>query len=144
MAILLIEDAQRLLDDNISPWVGELGMRVEQVDADLVRVRMPFSQKLVHSGGVICGQALMGIADAAMLVAIANEAPGMTARATVSLNISFLRPAAETDVIADIRILKSGRTLAFGDIALYGADADQKLAQVTVTYVVGQKDGGGR
>ena len=143
MATLSIEEAQRILDDNISPWVGELDMRVEQVDADVVRVRMPYNQRLVHSGGVICGQALMGIADAAMLVAIANAAPGMTARATVSLNISFLRPAAETDVIADIRILKSGRTLAFGDVTLYGADPGKPLAQLSVTYVVGQKDGGG-
>lgn len=136
-----VEQAQQILDDNVAPWVRGLNMTVETVSEGAVAIRLPYDRRLDHSGGFVCGQALMAIADASMLVAIANESADLAPRATVSLNISFMRPAAETDVIADVRILKSGRTLAFGDITLYGKDLSRPLARVAVTYAVGARAG---
>src|SRR6516164_1099327 len=75
-----IEEARRVLGEVLAPWVRELNLSVERLDhtppAGAVAdwqpgaiLRMPFSERLCRSGGVICGQALMAFADTAMVIA---------------------------------------------------------------------------
>lgn len=136
MSALSIEDAQGIIDQRMSPWVQELGTLVEEIGDGMVRLRMPYNEKLVHAGGIICGQALMALADTAIVVAIADDVGRWRGMGTVSLNINFMRPAGTNDVIAIVRIPKSGRSLVFGDITLYGDDPEKPLAQATATYAL--------
>ena len=130
---------QALLDgDTFSAWVKALALRV--VDAPALgelRLAMPVTPALVHSGGVVCGQALMAAADTAMVLAIAHHLGGLQPMTTVQLQTSFLRPLAGNgpSVQLTARVLRGGRRLVFGEILLHDS-AERLAAHATTTYAL--------
>jgi hypothetical protein len=75
-----IDEAKRMLGDVFAPWVQDLNLSIEQFEftpppgnaADWqpgAILRMPFSERLCRTGGIVCGQALMAFADTAMVLA---------------------------------------------------------------------------
>lgn len=129
-------DAQAILAANFAPWVLELGLRVEDVGASSVRVRLPHSERLVRVGGTICGQALMTFADTVMVLAISAASGGFRPMTTVGQTISFLKPVSQADAIADARVLRLGKTLAFGEVAIRADGREELVAHVTTTYAI--------
>jgi hypothetical protein len=82
-----IEEARRVLGDVIAPWVQDLGLSIDSIECAPppgaasdwqpgAMLRMAFSERLCRSGGIVCGQALMALADTSMVIAImtANRA----------------------------------------------------------------------
>ena len=136
MAGLSAQAAQQILQDNFAPWVRDLGLRVEAADAERAVVRMPYSERLVRIGGTICGQALMSAADTAMVIALAGAFGEFRPVTTVSQNVSFMRPISGTDVLVEARIIRLGKTLAFGEILLRADGEDRPAAHATTTYAI--------
>lgn len=134
--MLTVEQANRILDQNFAAWVLELRLAVESVDTMSARLRLPFSERLVRVGGTICGQALMSFADTAMVIAISAASGGFRPMTTVGQTISFMRPVANADVVAEAKVLRLGKTLAFGEIDLRAGDRDDLAAHVTTTYAI--------
>jgi uncharacterized protein (TIGR00369 family) len=116
--------------------VLDLRLAVESVDRMSARLRVPFSERLVRVGGTICGQALMSFADTAMVIAVSAASGGFRPMTTVGQTISFMRPIANADVIAEAKVLRLGKTLAFGEIDLRAGDRDDLAAHVTTTYAI--------
>ena len=134
--MLTVEQANTILDRNFAAWVLELRPAVEAVEKASARLRVPFSDRLVRVGGTICGQALMALADTAMVIAVSAASGGFRPMTTVGQTISFMRPIANADVIAEARVLRLGKTLAFGEIDLRAGDRDDLAAHVTTTYAI--------
>lgn len=133
---LSVAAAQSILAENFAPWVLDLALRVEEVGADRALLRLPFSERLVRVGGTLCGQALMSAADTAMVIALSGAFGGFRPVTTVSQNLSFMRPVAGVDLMVEARVLRLGRTLAFGEVLLR-ADGDARLAgHATTTYAI--------
>ena len=128
--------AQAILAQNFAPWVQALGLTVETVAADAATLRLPFDPRLVRIGGTVCGQALMTAADTAMVIACSAALGGFRPMATVGQTISFLRPVANDDVLVEARVLRLGRTLAFGEVALRAAGSGALAAHATTTYAL--------
>ncbi len=128
--------AQAILAENFAPWVQALGLTVETVAADAATLRLPFDPRLVRIGGTVCGQALMTAADTAMVIACSAALGGFRPMATVGQTISFLRPVANDDVLVEARVLRLGRTLAFGEVALRAAGSGALAAHATTTYAL--------
>jgi uncharacterized protein (TIGR00369 family) len=127
--------AQAILRDNFAPWVQALRLSVESVGADEATLRLPFDPQLVRVGGTICGQALMTAADTAMVIAISAALGGFRPMATVGQTITFMRPIAGADVLVTARVLRLGRTMAFGEIGMRAADGPL-AAHATTTYAL--------
>lgn len=136
MAELTKGDAQAILVANFAAWVLDLGLRVESVSAGTAVLRMPYSERLVRVGGTICGQALMSAADTAMVIALSGTFGGFKPVTTVSQNVTFMRPIAEQDVLVEARVIRAGKTLAFGEITLRGAKDERPAAHATTTYAI--------
>ena len=136
MAELTVRAAQAILADNFASWVLDLGLSVESVSDGTAVLRMPWSGRLVRVGGTVCGQALMSAADTAMVIALSGSFGGFKPVTTVSQNISFMRPIAEQDVLADARVIRLGKTLAFGEITMRGAKDARVAAHATTTYAI--------
>jgi uncharacterized protein (TIGR00369 family) len=134
--MLTVEEANRILAQNFAPWVLELRPVVESVDRISARLRVPYSEGLVRVGATICGQALMTVADTAMVIAISAVSGGFRPMTTVGQTISFMRPIANADVVAEAKVLRLGKTLAFGEIELRAGDRDDLAAHVTTTYAI--------
>ena len=129
-----LEDLQALLDRLFAPWVNALRMKVTDVHPDGLTLRLPVKAHTVHSGGVLCGQAMMAAADTAMVLAISSKLGGFQPMTTVQMQTSFLRPipAAAEAVWLRATVLKAGRQLVFGQIDLVLANGSL-AAQATST-----------
>ncbi len=136
MAELTIPAAQAILADKFAAWVLDLGLAVESVSEGAAVLRMPWSGRLVRVGGTVCGQALMSAADSAMVIALSGSFGGFKPVTTVSQNVTFMRPIAEQDVLVDARVIRLGKTLAFGEITLRGAKDARVAAHATTTYAI--------
>jgi uncharacterized protein (TIGR00369 family) len=129
-------DAQGILSANFAPWVPDLRLRVEAGGENSVRVRMPHSERLVRIGGTICGQALMAFADTVTVLAISAASGGFRPMTTVGQTISFMKPVSGADALAEARVLRLGKTLAFAEVAVRADGRDEIVAHVTTTYAI--------
>src|ERR1700692_628629 len=142
-----IEEARRVLGDVFAPWVQDLGLSVERIEcaappgaaADWqpgAILRMAFSERLCRNGGIVCGQALMALADTAMVIAILAANRGFRPMTTVDQTTHFMRAATSSDVLADARVVRLGRTMSFGRVNLLN-DADNKpVAMVSSAFAM--------
>ena len=131
-----IAESDSLMRKGFAPWIQELGIKFEQVDADVVRVRVPNSPRLHRAGDMVCGQAMMAVADTIMVFAIAAQLDVFRNMTTVNQTTSFLRPATDGDMMAEARVIKSGRQLVYGDVNIYTTTPDKPVAHVTVTCML--------
>jgi uncharacterized protein (TIGR00369 family) len=142
-----IEEARRVLGDVFAPWVQELGLSIEEIDyvppagsaADWqpgAVLRMAFSERLCRHGGVVCGQALMALADTSMVIAILAANRGYRPMTTVDQTTHFMRAAAACDVLADARVVRLGRTMSFGRVTLLNAADNKPVAMVSSAFAM--------
>ena len=131
---MTINELQALHAEIFSAWVRELDLEVRAATEDGVTLALPVHPRHVHAGGVVCGQTLMAAADTALVLAISHKLGGFRPQTTVQLQTSFLRPVGKDvpAVTVVARILKSGRSLVFGEVTLQLPDG-QLAAHATST-----------
>lgn len=130
------ETLQGALPEYFAPWVQALGLRVEAFDADSVTLRLPQNAQLSRVGGMLCGQAMMAAADTAMVLALVNQWGAFRPCTTVQMNTSFLKPLSGQDALVQARIVRAGKTLAFGEIDIRGAEDGKSACRATTTYAL--------
>jgi uncharacterized protein (TIGR00369 family) len=128
--------ATDLLNTVFARWVQDLDLTVESVSADAAVLRMKFSDKFCRDNGVICGQALMSLADTAMVFAVSGAVGAYIPMTTVDQSIHFLRPAAKADVLAEARIVRAGKTMAFGSVTLKVDGDERPVAMAQTAYAL--------
>src|ERR1051325_10837130 len=89
------------------------------------RVRRMFNEKSLRPGGTISGPTMMGLTDFAMYVAVLASIGPVPLAVTTSLNINFLRKPAQKDLIAEAKLIKLGKRLAVGDVAIFSEGGDE-------------------
>ena len=127
---------QAALAEYFAPWVQELGLGVESFDAGSVTLRLPQDARLSRVGGMLCGQAMMAAADTAMALALVNHFGEFKPCTTVQMNASFLKPLSNQDALVQARVLRAGKSLAFGEIDIRGADDGKSVCRASVTYAL--------
>lgn len=128
--------AEQVLKSSFAEWIQELDLSFEAIEPERLCMRLPFHERLVRSGGIVCGQALMAAADTAMVFAIANALGEFRPMTTVSQSTSFMRAATEGDIILEVEILKLGRKIVFGEVTMYADGEDEPLAHAACTYAL--------
>ena len=137
MPAISVEEAEELLRRNFAPWVLQLHLVVRATTAESATLVMPFDEKLHRAGGVVSGQALMALADTAMVVALCSALGAFRPVFTVDITTTFMRPATNTDVVAEAVVLRLGRTMGFGQARLLtDARERQLVANVTGSYSI--------
>ncbi|WP_407188955.1 PaaI family thioesterase [Bradyrhizobium centrosematis] len=141
-----LADARRILGEVFAPWVQDLDLAVERIEhappADVpdwqpaALLRMPFSERLCRNGGVVCGQALMALADTAMVIAILTANRGYRPMTTVDQTTHFMRAVSSSDVLADARVVRLGRTMSFGRVTLLSASDNKPIAMVSSAFAM--------
>ena len=140
-----ITEARRILGEVFAPWVQDLNLSVETFefdppgDADWqpgAILRLPFSERICRHGGVVSGQALMAFADTTMVIANLAANRGYRQMTTVDQTTHFMRAAAGSDVLADARIVRLGRTMSFGRVTLSSAGDGKPVAMVSSAFAM--------
>ena len=86
------------------------------------------------SGGVFSGPMVMGLADTTMYgCALAAQGPDAIP-VMATFNITFLRPARATDLIAEARIVRRGGRLYYLECWLTSDGEPEPCAHITSTY----------
>ena len=141
-----IEEARRVLREVFAPWVQDLNLSLERIDYDPPAdaadwqpgaiLRMPFSERLCRNGGIISGQALMAFADTAMVIANLAANRGYRPMTTVDQTTHFMRAATASDVLADARVVRMGRTMSFGRVTLSSVGDNKPVAMVSSAFAM--------
>jgi acyl-coenzyme A thioesterase PaaI-like protein len=109
-------------------------LRVEDIAPMSATVRLIHHPKHLRPGGTISGPTMFGVCDAALFVAILGEIGPVAHAVTTSASINFLRKPAPADLIARTRLIKLGKRLAVGEVALYSEGESEMVAHATATY----------
>jgi acyl-coenzyme A thioesterase PaaI-like protein len=125
------------------PAVDQHGEIVERVTEREVRIRVPFKREYVgrdawgtDGAPVFSGPMVMGLADSAMYACVHAAVGRDCVPVVVTLTVSFLRPARAVDLIAEARIVRRGRRLAYLEATLSSDGAPESIAHVVATYAV--------
>lgn len=112
-------------------------MKIESVGADTARVRMHLTDRNTRPGGTISGPAMFTLADFSIYVALLSRLGAQVIPAVTSnLNITFLMRPPARDVIAETRLIRVGRRLAYAEVALYSDGGTEMIAHATGTYAL--------
>jgi uncharacterized protein (TIGR00369 family) len=114
------------------------GHSIERVGHGDIRVRWTFDEKSLRPGGTVSGPTMMELADFAMYVAVFSAIGPQPLAVTTNLNINFLRKPARADLLADAKLMKTGKRLAVGEVTIYSEGTDEPVAHVTATYSIPQ------
>jgi uncharacterized protein (TIGR00369 family) len=110
---------------------------VDHVAENEITMRMHISNQHLRPGGTVSGPSMFALADVcAYLVTLAMIGPKALA-VTTSCSIDFMRkPAADTDLIANGRLLKLGKQLSVSDVLLYSEGQAKPVARASLTYAI--------
>jgi uncharacterized protein (TIGR00369 family) len=140
-----IAEARRALGEVFAPWVIDLNLSIERFDvapsgdADWqpgAILRLPFSERLCRNGGTVSGQALLAFADTAMVIANFAANRGYRPLTTVDQTMHFMRAVSASDVLADARVVRLGRTMSFGRVTLSSASDNKPVAMVSSAFAM--------
>ncbi len=99
-------------------------------------VRQAFRAHTIRPGGTISGPTMMALADFAMYVAVLGCLGPVPLAVTTNFNINFLRKPAQGDLLGEARLLKLGKRLAVGEVAIRSEGEEDLIAHVTSTYSI--------
>jgi len=116
-----------------------LGVQVDDAGEGWVRLRVPVGDGLRNAAGApVHGGVLSALVDMAVGGALGtthDNAAGGVGQATLDLNVSFLAAAGDGDIVAEGRLLRRGRSVAFGEARI--TDGAGKLVAVgRATYML--------
>ncbi len=135
MSRISAEEFENITRDRV-PFVGQLGVIVEDIGAGNARLRLPFRDDFIRPGGTISGPVMMALADLALYATVLSKIGPVELAVTTNLNINFLRRPLPADIIAEAKLLKLGKRLAVGEVALFLEDDEDMVAHVTATYSI--------
>jgi acyl-coenzyme A thioesterase PaaI-like protein len=113
------------------------GFVVEAVGNASATLSYPVRSDDLRPGGTVSGPVLMAVADVALYVAILGEIGIVPLAVTTSLTINFLRkPSPDKRIVGVCKLLKVGKALAVGEVALYSEGTDAPVAHAVGTYSI--------
>ena len=135
---LTLAEVSALIADHF-PQVGPGGklILIDAVGERSARLRLPQGDEHLRPGGTVSGPSMVMLADVGIYVAIlAALGTGALQAVTTSLNINFLKRPQPGELIADVKLLKLGRRLAVGEVAIVEAGDGEMVAHATATYAL--------
>jgi uncharacterized protein (TIGR00369 family) len=110
---------------------------VEEVGKGSATVSHPVGPAQLRPGGTVSGPLLMTVADVALYVAILATVGLVPLAVTTNLNINFLRkPSPRNPIVGVCKLIKVGRILVVGEVALYSDRNEEMVAHAVGTYSI--------
>lgn len=121
-----------------SPFPALVGLQLDEIEEDRVVMTLPFREELITMGTVVHGGAIATLIDsAASCAGWATPNPPENMRGTtVALNVTYVAAADSTDLRAEAKVLRRGKSLSFIDVDVTAPDGTL-LAKGTATYKLG-------
>ena len=107
-------------------------VRLEHGVAELA---LPYDDSFRRAGGTVSGPTIFTLVDVALYAAVCSAIGMQTAAVTTDVTIHFVRRPPPVTLTAVATILKTGRTLVYGEVRIADPDGEL-LAHATGTYAV--------
>jgi len=120
-----------------APYNASLGIRIELLEPDRVRIRVPFKDEISNPGRALHGGVAASTIDIAGALAAwtgFEPRPDMES-STLDLSVNYLAAAIGEDIIATAEVLRRGKELVYSDVGIRNA-AGKRIAKGLVTYRV--------
>ncbi len=135
--LLTADELVRLLSAEFPQMLNaESGLTIERVSYGGCLLRQPFRGCSLRPGETISGATIMALGDYAVYVALLASIGWVPLAVTTSLNVNFLRKPPQRDLLAECKMLKLGRRLAVGEVAIRPEGEDEPVAQLCATYSI--------
>ena len=119
------------------PFFDLLGLRVEDVAPNFCRMRLPFRPELQQAGGLVHGGAIASLLASAGVIAIkAGVESEIRGIPTITMTVNYLAPARGTDVLAEAKIIRRGRSIVFAEVRALSSSGEL-LATAQIVYKFG-------
>ncbi|OSQ39054.1 thioesterase [Thalassospira mesophila] len=118
------------------PFVGDMGIVTESLDGAVARLRLPFNERYLRPGNVICGPAIFALADIALYAVAWMKVPVADHAVTTEATVHFLSGAQPGDLIAEASVLKAGKRLLIAQCYIRSAVDNALCAHVVGTYAM--------
>jgi uncharacterized protein (TIGR00369 family) len=135
MPVMTPAELRAFLDEHF-PQAAHLDLRVEHLDDETIRVRLPSHERHLRPGGTISGPTLVWLVDVSFYLLLMGRLGTVAAAVTTNLNINFMSKPEPTDLLAEGRLMKLGRTLAMGDVTIWSEGKKAPVAHATLTYAL--------
>ena len=112
------------------------GLSIEEIWHGGAQVRQAYREDFIRPGGTLSGPTMMALADFAMYVAVLASIGLVPLAVTTNLSINFLRRPGAADLLAEARLMKLGKRLAVGEVAIRSAGGVELVAHATSTYSI--------
>lgn len=101
------------------PFDEFLGLEYKMLDENHLQIIMPVQDLFINSAGVIHGGIISSLADIAVSNLLPANENGIQQAVTADLNVSFLKPATGTYLMANAKLEKQGRTLIHTECSIF-------------------------
>jgi len=121
-----------------APLARLLGIVAEAVEADRVRLRLPYRAEVTTIGDTVHGGAIASLVDVAATAAVwsAADLTQSPRGTTIGFTLNFLAAARARDLVATAVVIQRGRTICVCDVQVADSDGTA-IARSLVTYKVG-------
>lgn len=110
---------------------------IDALTEDTITMRLVTGDQHLRPGGTISGPSMFALADVAVYAMILARIGRQALAVTTNSSLDFMRkPAANTDIIAECRLLKLGKVLAVGDVLMFSEGSDKPVARASMTYSI--------
>ncbi len=141
---MTLEEVEAFLDREFPQMQhGGKTFSVESLRPNGAIVRMDYHDKHIRPGGTISGPSMMALADYTMYVALLANIGPVALAVTTNLNINFLRKPGQKDLLAECSIIKLGRRLAVGEVAMRSDGSEEMVSHAVLTYSIPDQRPGG-
>jgi uncharacterized protein (TIGR00369 family) len=135
--IMTVPELEAFLDREF-PQIHDGGRTysLEAVGPQTARVRMAYHERHIRPGGTLSGPSMMALADLGLYLVILAHIGPIGLAVTTNLSFNFLRKPGPRDLIADCRLLKLGKRLAVGEVAIMSDGSPDVVCHATGTYSI--------
>ena len=120
-----VDGVAEILRTVFAPWIVELGLEPVAVREDGADFVLRDNRRLVHAGGVICGQASAAAADTAAVLTLCALNGRFRPVTTVDLTTHFVRPLPPGDAALSVTVDANGKRMAYVRAEIRPAGSDK-------------------
>jgi uncharacterized protein (TIGR00369 family) len=116
-----------------------LGLEVEELRQDYARMRLAYRPEFRQPAGVVHGGVIATMIDTVVVPAIGSGYEEPRQLFTIDIQLRFLAPVVDDDLVAEGWVEQRGRSIVFCNAEVRAASSDSVAATGTLTYKVSSR-----
>jgi uncharacterized protein (TIGR00369 family) len=128
--------AEQINDFLRRAFTGGVPPFVDYADGTKAICRKVFEPDQIRPGGTLSGPTMMALADTAAYALVLSAVGFKPLAVTTNLSINFMRKPAQKDLIATVKMMKLGKSLAIMDVGIASDGETDLVAHAVVTYSI--------